>query len=431
MKKLKSSLEHLFYLFIFFLPIQTRWMWRMRALNGGFWEYGTLSIYAAEVLLWVIFFLYAIYIFRRGDFLGKKFAWNKKTLLVSLVFVFIFLNFLSFLFSSDRAAAFQGIFRLLEGVALMFFIINFPLNFKKIALGFSLAGFFQGLLALWQFSEQKVFASKWLGMAPQNASDMLGESVIENSFGRFLRAYGTLPHPNMLGGFLVLAALSSAYLFLRAKDNKESLALLMLLSANILGIFLTFSRSAYIAVSLSLVIFVAFDFLRERRFDRTIFLTFAYLAIVLAFSLIYMEFGKSRFHSIGRLEKKSVAERQALFQESFFLIQRHPWLGVGPGNFTPAVQREFSSHKKPWEYQPVHSLYLLIASETGIISLGAFLIFSFLALARTCMKKNYFGFAALWGILAAGFFDHYFGSLYFGIIFLWCVFGIALRSSAE
>ena len=41
-------------LFIFLLPWQARWIVDVPVVNGGVWEYGVTSLYATEVLLWVV-----------------------------------------------------------------------------------------------------------------------------------------------------------------------------------------------------------------------------------------------------------------------------------------------------------------------------------------------------------------------------------------
>ena len=61
MSKLSKTIEYLFYLFIFLLPWQTRWIWHYGSLNGGQSEYLTFSLYGTEILLWLILFLTIIY----------------------------------------------------------------------------------------------------------------------------------------------------------------------------------------------------------------------------------------------------------------------------------------------------------------------------------------------------------------------------------
>ena len=55
-----------------------------------------------------------------------------------------------------------------------------------------------------------------------HASNILGDSVIETSMGRFLRAYGPFDHPNILGGIMVLGIILVLYSSLQKEINRNS-----------------------------------------------------------------------------------------------------------------------------------------------------------------------------------------------------------------
>src|SRR3989344_3346330 len=59
--------------FLFLLPWQTRYIWQYGELNSGYWEYGTFSIYATEILLWIILILFFV-----QHYLKKEFFLNLK-----------------------------------------------------------------------------------------------------------------------------------------------------------------------------------------------------------------------------------------------------------------------------------------------------------------------------------------------------------------
>src|SRR5207249_3834855 len=66
-------------------------------------------------------------------------------------------------------------------------------------------------------------------------------------------AYGTLPHPNILGGFALIFLLGPIAFFLR-KEKPNNLALLLLIPGTAL-LAITFSRSAWLAlIAFSLVL---------------------------------------------------------------------------------------------------------------------------------------------------------------------------------
>ena len=47
-------------------------------------------------------------------------------------------------------------------------------------------------------------------------------------------------------------------------------------------------------------------------------------------------------------------------------------LGIGLSNFTLAMPDYTFIKLAPWEYQPVHNIYMLLANETGLIGLFVF-----------------------------------------------------------
>ena len=89
-----------------------------------------------------------------------------------------------------------------------------------------------------------------------------GASVVQLANGlRFVRAYGTLPHPNILGGFVLIALLGPITLFISKK--KLNYPALFLLSLGLILLTLTFSRSAW----LGMIVFVAILILKSKYFE--------------------------------------------------------------------------------------------------------------------------------------------------------------------
>jgi O-antigen ligase len=89
---------------------------------------------------------------------------------------------------------------------------------------------------------------------------------------------------------------------------------------------------------------------------------------------------------------------------------------------------------KGWERQPVHNLYLLIASEIGVIGALAFCIFLFALIARLIKNKSIeagLALALLVGLLFFGLFDHFLWDIQAGKLMLWLVIALALSQSEE
>ncbi|HCP08267.1 MAG TPA: hypothetical protein DIT25_00475 [Candidatus Moranbacteria bacterium] len=71
----------------------------------------------------------------------------------------------------------------------------------------------------------------------------------------------------------------------------------------------------------------------------------------------------------------SLRERLIYLNVSRGTIMDNPILGVGMGQFVPSMQSYSQVILLPWQYQPVHNVFLLIWSELGIIGLFVFLWF--------------------------------------------------------
>jgi O-antigen ligase len=76
----------------------------------------------------------------------------------------------------------------------------------------------------------------------------------------------------------------------------------------------------------------------------------------------------------------AVVERMAHIQAAWFMIERYPLTGVGPGNYTVAYETPPAAGERPINVRPwyesrghAHNYYLHIAAETGLVGLGAYL----------------------------------------------------------
>ena len=125
----------------------------------------------------------------------------------------------------------------------------------------------------------------------------------------------------------------------------------------------------------------------------------------------------------------------------FELIKKNPF-GVGLGNqVIYSVKNNIyqnSGMVRPWEWQPIHNIYLLMASEIGIFG---FLAFSFFILnlfginqylskdfGSVLNLENYIPKIMLLALLAFGLVDHFLWTLEPGRLMLWVVVGVVMGS---
>lgn len=451
MKILEKIIEYGIYLFIFLLPWQTRLILREGNLNG-YWEYGTISIYATEILLWAIFLLSAIWwavkklkvsakggspprehalgvkseklkvVVKNSHPAGDDPEGQKSKFVFAFLCLFIFWSFVSVFWADSKSLAFYVWHWLAEGLGLFLVLRTVNFDRKKLAWSFVLAALIQAGLGIWQFLLQSTFSSKWLGMAAHDPS-VSGTFVVETALRRWLRAYGSLPHPNILAGFLAVAMFMAFRLYEKIKYDYKKLFLPVIFTILALGLFATFSKSV-IASFLAVFIFLwVMVFLRRQSGDAKINLlkfTLIFLVIAAIFSAIFWEPVRTRIYGAERLEIKSTAERLDYFNQAWQLIKKHPLVGVGLGNYTLAAHNEINQALRSWDYQPVHNIYLLILVELGIVGFIAWLALIFLLIKKLPVARC----PLLVTLLIIGLFDHYLWTLYFGIVLFWLIFGM-------
>jgi len=257
MKFLKKTIEYLVYLFIFILPWQTKLILRSAGTN-----YNEISLYLSYSVLVLILFLFLIY---KLKFKQKN---NEPHWLWCLLAGLELFALISVFFAPDKALAWYYYLILLSGLGLFYLLhqvtkrTNYEyiyINKIKLIYIFLLSIFFQSVLGIYQFLTQSSWASKYLGLA-NHSPETLGSAVIETVSGRWLRAYGGMGHPNILGGVLAISLLMAAYLLIKKKvihsrkQIAESLFLFVFYFISLFALFFTFSRSAWLAFVIGLII---------------------------------------------------------------------------------------------------------------------------------------------------------------------------------
>ena len=438
MISLARTIEYGFYLFLFLLPWQTRLIWREAKLNGFTWEYGRFSLYATQLLLLALLLLYGVWLARLGRLRLHKFTRLLARFREPAVLIYWFcvalvaVAGLSLLWALDVQIAYYRWLVLAQAVALMSFVTLFDLKLEKIAVAFVASAAVQGIFAIWQFLTQYVPANKWFGLA-EHLSTIGGSIILQTDSERWLRAYGSLPHPNILAGWLVVGVLFLLYLALRARTMSQRLFVLASLVAMVPAIFFTFGRSAWIALLFTLILLGFWLTRQPERQWRGPFWQIIFLITLMTAILGLNLSGPfvTRLQGIEPLEVNSIQLRFTFTEQAWQLIKHHPLGGVGIGNYTLGVQQEINSTWPGYYYQPVHNIFLLALAELGL--LGAVIFFSLLGMLLWTASRSLRTLeqaVVLLGLVAAltiSLFDHYFWTLEFGVLFFWLLVGLNLK----
>jgi O-antigen ligase len=469
--KLQKIINWLIIVYVFLLPWQTAYIFDEKFLNGAKWQAGTGVVYATELILWLMAVLQLIYFIKNKSHIGlgqkifniKYSILKNKQRFALIIGLWLFLAWsgLSIFWSIDKASAFYLWFHLLEGAALFFVILNSKIATKKLLWSLAAAGGLQGLLATGQFLTQTITANKFLGLAAHSAG-VLGDIVIETADGRWLRAYGSLAHPNILGGFLVLGLIAASLLWIsywqspllgqkwnnswpRSELKKFVsvwMKLLTLIGLSLLitaGLFFSFSRSAWLATLVIIIIGLSVIIAKHKNNSQYSIFNIKYsifylspLILFLMLALIFSPLISARTDFTNRLEAQSNTERLTQIGQATRLINERPLTGVGLNNYILALA-EVNPGQPAYIYQPIHNLYLLIFAELGAVGIILFLILliNIVGYALKQIKTApllWLNLLPLLAILIICFFDHYFWTQYIGVMLFWLSLTFLLKN---
>lgn len=426
-KFFRKASEYLIYLFVFILPWQTKLI-----LQSGENSYSEISFYVSQALLLLILILFL------GQHTREKECEGQCRPVLYALLSFAVFCLVSIFFASDKVLAFYHYFILLLGLSL-FFIIRFgttprsyqdPLLSREYLLFSFLSGvFLHAILGIYQFLSQSAPACKYLGLAAHNPAT-LGTAVIETANGRWLRAYGGLDHPNILGGVLVISLILAACVLAKKKMLNSrrqvwsSVLLFIFYFVALYALFFTFSRSAWLALIAGFIVLLVIFIINKDRWILGRFLVLVFFSCFLIFlaALPFQDLVSTRLNADTRLEQKSITERVSYFSQAGELLQGNSLTGVGIGNYSRELALSDSNKKPAWDYQPVHNSFLLLLVENGVFAFSAFLVFVFFLIKNE--KKETFALPVVTAFFVLMMLDHWLISLPFGVLFLFLLLGL-------
>lgn len=398
--KIKQIENILLFLVILLIPTQ---------LGKHFWppfsyiyslaiDYLSPTIYFWDLLvvcLWVTFLL------------QKK---NINRLALNLFYFFILTQVLS-LFNSNIGA---GLVRLeqyvIAGLLGVYIASQNFLNLKKVLfwpLTIGILG--ESILAIAQFVKS---GSLFFWILGERTFSISTPAIAKFDFyGRqFLRSYATFPHPNVLAAFMV--TVWPLLSLLRPKTG----GMLMVWSSILAGvtIILTVSRAALLA-----------GFLEAALLLRKKALIWLAVVLIVVSPLIYI-----RFSAVFNFDNLSLIRREQLNEVAFNMFLFSPIFGVGLNNFIPAASDKLLAGPSRF-LQPVHNIFLLTLSETGLI--GVIGLISLIGVPVYKLLKLYpkpyplHPLLLVWAVIIfLGLFDHYFLTLPQGYRLLFLIWGLSI-----
>lgn len=330
----------------FLLPTQLGYHFNLpqTTVYGFRIDYLIPTLYLTDIIAFLIIFLGL-----------KKIKFKKSHMFYAICYMaFVMINLLV---SSYLVPSAYRWFKVTEMLLLGIVILNTKKfdTFKNFVKPLSYSVLITCILGIWQFLTKGSVGSifYWFG----ERSFMFNDPNIAPY------PYSTFSHPNSFAGFLLVFGIF--LLQFRSKFKIKYFITLFILVA--INLILTNSLNIYITVSLLLL-------LKLLKGNLT--------------NLIFID-----------LSQRFVTHRLELINASWQMIKSNFWFGVGLNNFIPNLVKVSNTFVNAWELQPVHNIFLLVFSETGIIGLLAFGLLSFAGLTA-----NSYGLIA---VLFSGMSDHY------------------------
>ncbi len=348
----------LYYVFILFFLFPH--FYSPTLVGGGFYpEIRYLFILASLLFLSMLLFS------RVSLYLPFKLAW-----------VLVLLSFIpSLFFRVNLKASLEALLLFLSYLASFSLAFNLSRsNERREALVkvLLLSGFLLSLYGLWQFI---------IGFP------LLKQYAEEHGIlaaGLQSRVFSIFTSPNVFASLLVLLFFPSFYFFIREPLGKKNWWSLVVIITYLVTIFLTFSRGAFVAFSLSLFLFLFWAVWKRKWkwFLELILVLAVGLALTVAFyfltSLVSPTLPPGQALSsaveVGSAQV-SLARRVELWQSGLKMLSKQPLVGFGLNTFSTVLPQ---FQVGAWYSRFAHNYYLEWATGVGFLGLILFLTLLFI-----------------------------------------------------
>lgn len=401
--KIKTSQSYfkkiVFFLFCFLLPTQLgkHFFLPFSYITGIRIDYLAPTLYVTDIFAFLLILFH----------LKSVLHFFKKRVFIILLILFSINAF----FSLSLPLFFYRFIKMMEIISLfVIFKSRFAIYKKSIINGFTLGVIFQiplvvgqlvfkhSLQGIWYLFGERYFSLSTPGIAK---AALQGNEI--------LRPYGTFSHPNSLAGFFLLVYL----FFLTSKHITNNVIKYTVLALCTFIVFFSFSKNAIIVFLFLNLLF----FIRKKQSCRIC--TLAGLLVPGILAIIFLS---------AQTDILSISKRLTLFSQALTLLQKHPFFGVGLGNYLLA--QSIFPIKYPYFFlQPVHNIFLLFFVETGIF-ISSVVLFFFLMLMKT-IKNNIPAVIIILGIVLTGLNDHYWLTLQQNLLLAGVLLGIVVYSKYE
>lgn len=364
----------------------------------------SIAFYPADILLFVLFIVNSVLLIKKKDIFKLSFFIPLVCFIlictISLLLNFYYLNF-DYLLN-----AFLYIVRFVLYAQLIYVFQNTSVRFARLYIG--------GLMTVGSISLLFGFIQYYFYYDLRNLYYLGWDEHLFRIFSTFL-------DPNFAGMIFVLLFILSLGIFQKySKRNSYiqlSLSIAMLLT--VFGIFLTYSRSTYIALVCGVIAYL-FAIKKTK---------FIIIALILIAAGIIVIPKKDNIEGMRLFRTASISSRFIADKAAVNIFMKSPIYGVGFNAYRYA-QRHFGYlNTDKWEESHsgagVSNSYLFVLATTGIVGFTVFMFFWFKVVKNVIVvlhenKKNVYISASVFASLVAVFTHSLFeNTLFYPFIMLW------------
>lgn len=269
--------------------------------------------------------------------------------------------------------------------------------------------FLLSVLGFLQFSRQASVFNNYLFFGEQPYS-VFTPSISKESFNGVTKIppYATFLHPNIFAGYLVVSLTLSLGCFMVGRKPRIILLIPPIVAGSV-ALFLTKSYTAWAAFALGFLLFIVVRLINNTRIVRKVFLLLISIVVVAGFLFpLYMKGFMALIPVDAGISALSLERRSALLSASYKMISQKPFFGWGINSFTYNFEPFYVPVNVVRFLQPVHNIYALIASETGVFGVILFLSLTLCAIYFSVRRGNFLFGVILLQITVISCFDHYF-----------------------
>ncbi len=339
----------------------------------------------ADILMPVDLAIYALFLFKPAKPVPKKYK-GLHTFAISLGILFLLWSSIGEFVAVESAAFRFGFVHMCRSM-LVYLCILTRVSTKQDVIDFTLgvvSGLaFEAVLGFWQWQIGPVF---------------LPFLNVVNDW----RATGTLKVGNAFGCFLALLTpiVIRMALFTRIRPKLLWYTVSVLSLGSLLA---TYSRGAWFAFLISMVVFFILDFFKKKLSPRQI----EWIAIVFVVGTTFtsIKYGHVITGRLANSREALVSERKhsrlGIAKDALRIIEQYPLTGVGLDNYRYHADKEIQGTRI------VHNAYLLVAAQQGLPGLVLFILLNFTIFIYGFKIKNsqdvvlyHLGIAAMTGLLS-------------------------------